>query len=236
MSTVVDFHCHILPGMDDGSASVEESIELLRMEARQGIHHVITTPHFYAHYDSPERFLEKRTEMEARLRQEMEKDPDLPKISMGAEVYYFRGISDSDALRELTMAGRPYILIEMPTPPWTETMYRDLEGIWIKHDIVPIIAHIDRYIRPLKTYGIPERLEKLPVLVQANASFFLESGTARMALRMLKKNQIHLLGSDCHNLKSRKPNLRAALMLIEKRLGKTAIERIQKYEEEVLSN
>ena len=59
MSTVVDVHSHVLPNIDDGSASVEESIELLRMQMSQGIQHVIATPHFYAHYDSPQRFLGK---------------------------------------------------------------------------------------------------------------------------------------------------------------------------------
>lgn len=234
MSTVVDVHSHVLPGMDDGSTSVEESIELLRAEGRQGINHVIATPHFYAHYDSPQHFLQKRDASEHSLREAMQTINGLPQLSVGAEVYYFRGISDSDVLDELTLAGRPYILIEMPQPPWTETMYRDLEGIWSKHDIVPIIAHVDRYIRPFRTYKIPQRLAKMPVLVQANASFFLEPSTCRMALRMLKKNRIHLLGSDCHNLGSRKPNLGPALQMIEKHLGPAAIERIREYENKVL--
>lgn len=235
MSTVVDFHCHILPKVDDGSASLEESIALLQLEAQQGIHHVIATPHFYAQYDSPEHFLEKRAAAEARLRREMEKHADLPQVSLGAEVYFFRGISDSDILADLVMAGSRYVMIEMPQPPWTESMYRELEGIWSKHDLVPIIAHVDRYIRPFKTYKIPERLAKLPVLIQANASFFLEKSTASMAMRMLKQDRIHLLGSDCHNMRSRKPNLGEAVQLIEKRLGGEAIARIQSYQDAVLA-
>lgn len=236
MNTVVDFHSHILPNVDDGSASLEESIELLRMEAEQGIRHVIATPHFYAHYDSPERFLTRRAKAEERLRREMEFHMGMPEVSMGAEVYYFRGISDSDILPELTMAGGRYLMIEMPQSPWTEGMYRELEGIWTKHGIVPIIAHVDRYIRPFKTHKIPQRLAKLPVLVQANAEFFLEPSTSGMALRMLKQDRIHLLGSDCHNLRSRKPNLGAALRLIEKKLGKETIARIHTYEDEVLAD
>lgn len=234
MSTIVDFHSHILPNVDDGSASPEESIALLRLEAEQGIRHVIATPHFYAQYDSPGHFLEKRAEAEDRLRREMAQHPDLPQVSLGAEVYYFRGISESDFLRRLSMAGSRYVMIEMPQPPWTESMYRDLEGIWSKHDLVPIIAHVDRYIRPFKTYKIPDRLEKLPVLVQANAGFFLDKSTASMALRMLKQDRIHLLGSDCHNMHSRKPNLGEALRLIEKRLGGEAIDRIRAYQDAVL--
>ena len=61
---VTDFHSHILPGIDDGSQSVEESVELLQMEAAQGIRHVVATPHFYPQHDDLDRFLEKRDHAE----------------------------------------------------------------------------------------------------------------------------------------------------------------------------
>lgn len=70
----------------------------------------------------------------------------------------------------------------------------------------------------LTTYGIPQRLEELPVLVQANAGFFLRAGTRAWALRMLERDQIQLLGSDCHNLSSRPPNLDKALRVIGRHL------------------
>ena len=73
MSGFIDFHSHVLPGIDDGSSGVKESIAMLQSMARSGITHVVATPHFYAQYDSPERFLKRRGESEARLREEMEK-------------------------------------------------------------------------------------------------------------------------------------------------------------------
>ena len=117
MSTFVDFHSHVLPGIDDGSACLEQSIAMLQTEAEQGIEHVVATPHFYAHHDNPERFLRRREAAEARLREEMERHPGLPKLSIGAEVYYFPGISNSDALKELTIDKKRCILIEMPVSP-----------------------------------------------------------------------------------------------------------------------
>ena len=57
---VTDFHSHVLPGVDDGSASVEESLAMLRLAAQQGIRRVVATPHFYPRYDDLERFLERR--------------------------------------------------------------------------------------------------------------------------------------------------------------------------------
>lgn len=236
MSSIVDFHTHILPALDDGSTSVQESIAMLKAEAEQGIHHVIATPHFYAHHDSPERFLRRREAALTRLAEEMSRHSGLPDLSIGAEVYYFPGISDSEVLQELTISGIQCILIEMPVPPWSDQMYRELEGIQVKQGLLPILAHIDRYISAFRTFHIPERICKLPLLVQANASFFLHRSTASMALRMLKNDRIHLLGSDCHNFNSRTPNLGEALQIIDKRLGQAAISKIVAHQNELLKN
>jgi len=234
--SITDFHSHILPNMDDGSASIQESLAMLRLEAKQGIHHVVATPHFYPRYDTPENFLARREAAAQRLREAMEQDPELPRLSIGAEVHYFPGISDSDVLTELTIDGKKSILIEMPSVPWTNAMYRQLEGISEKQGLIPVIAHIDRYISPFRTYGIPERLAQLPVLVQANASFFLHASTRRMALRMLQRDQIHLLGSDCHNLTDRRPNLGDAVSWIQERLGKEWMFRMNENEAYALQN
>lgn len=235
MNKIVDFHSHVLPELDDGSRSAEQSIAMLQKEAEQGIHQVIATPHFYAHTDDPMRFLRARSQSEALLREEMAKYPSLPSLAVGAEVYYFNGISDSDVLSELTIDQKRYILIEMPMCQWTERMYKDLEGIWIKQGLTPVIAHIDRYISPFRTFGIPRRLEELPVLVQANAGFFLHRSTRNMALRMLRQGRIHVLGSDCHDMQDRAPNLGEAVNIIEKKLGQSSLDRIHYYEDEILN-
>ena len=231
---VTDFHSHILPGIDDGSRSVEESIAMLQLEAQQGVTHVVATPHFYAHHDSPERFLARRDRAERKLREAMENYPGLPQLSIGAEIYFFSGISDSDILKQLTIDKKGCILLEMPVSPWSESMLREVAAIPAKQGLTPIIAHVDRYIHPFRTHGIPERLENLPVYVQANASFFLHSATRGMALRMLKQNRIHLLGSDCHNLSTRPPNLGKVVQLVEQRLGTAATKRILSCEREIL--
>jgi protein-tyrosine phosphatase len=114
-------------------------------------------------------------------------------------------------------------------------MYRDLENIYVKSGLVPIVAHVDRYISRFRTFGIPERLAELPVLVQANAEFFLNGLTSSMALRMLKQDRIHLLASDCHNLDSRKPNLKSAADRIAKRLGEETVARVNAYGQDLLN-
>lgn len=204
------------------------------MEAEQGIRHVVATPHFYAQHDSPEQFLKRRRASEMYLREVMAGFKGLPQISIGAEVYYFSGMSESDILSELTIQNTKYILVEMPLSTWTNQMYDELYKIRAKRGLTPIIAHVDRYISPFMTHRIPERLKELPVLVQANAEFFLLRSTQRMAMRMLRKDRIHLLGSDCHNLTERMPNLGMAVQKIEQHLGKETIKQINFYEDEIL--
>lgn len=231
---LIDFHSHILPGIDDGSPSLEESVKMLQMEAQQGVTHVVATPHFYAQYDDPDHFLEQRAASAAALQAEMELHESLPEISLGAEVYYFQGISDCQHLSRLTLGGGNAVLIELPLAPWPESVYRELTGIWEKQRLIPVIAHIDRYIRPFQTFRIPKRLEMLPVLVQANASFFYERATASMAARMLKADQIHLIGSDCHSSIERKPDMHGAVSQILKFAGQEGIEKIQSFQRSVL--
>lgn len=229
MWTLTDTHSHILPALDDGSASVEQSLAMLRMEREQGVRRVIATPHFYAQRDSLEDFLAARAAAEQRLRAAA-REPGLPELFVGAEVYFFRGMAESELLPRLTIQGGRCILIEMPPAPWPEEYYRELAAVR-RRGLVPIVAHIDRYLSPLRTYGIPQRLAELPVLVQANAEFFLQRRTAGLALRLLAADRIQLLGSDCHDPTVRPPRLGLAVRRIERKLGTAALERLLTYEQ-----
>lgn len=230
---MTDFHSHILPGIDDGASNVSESLKMLAMMQEQGVRRVVATPHFYANHDHPQRFLERRQAAENALRKALpNKKP--PQIYVGAEVRYFDGMSDCGLLEKLTIGQSKYLLVEMPNSVWSERHFRELLGIYQKTGITPVIAHMDRYISPFQTHGIPDALAQLPVLVQVNATFFTNFATRRMALRLLRNDQIHLIGSDCHNLTDRKPNLSEATQIIQKKLGDDALKRIAQYEKTVL--
>ena len=235
MIEITDFHTHILPGIDDGSRSTEDSLAMLRMEMEQGIHHVVLTPHFYPQSDKPERFLARRAAAVERLEEALRAEAGLPEITVGAEMHYFRGIGSIDILPEFTVGSGKYLLVEMPSAPWTDAMFRDLEDIYSKKNIIPIIAHIDRYISPFRIRRVMERLEELPVLIQANSEFFLRRNTSRMALKMLRQGQIHLLGSDCHNLSSRKPDLGEAVERIVSHLGEEPLRNIMDCQSRIIS-
>lgn len=225
---LTDFHSHILPRIDDGSRSLEMSITMLRQMADRGIPRVVATPHFYAHQDTPEAFLARRAEAEAALRQEMAQYTDLPEMVMGAEVYYFAGMSRAEALRDLTIGGTEYILVEMPFCTWTDTMLRELEKIRQHQGLTPVIAHLDRYISPLHQRKLPATLNNMEYLVQVNSSFFQERSS--YAIKLLKQGYIHLLGSDCHNLTDRAPNLHLAMDAISHRLGEEWLQQLKENE------
>jgi len=221
-NNLIDFHSHILPQVDDGSSSLEQSLAMLRKEAEQGIRQVVATPHFYARHDTPERFLARRDAAAERLRTVCSRD--LPQIILGAEVAYYSGMSESDILPAFCIGDSRYLLVELPGPPWSSGVLEELAAIRSRQGLTPIVAHVDRYLMPLQTERMLRRLAELPVLLQVNTSWFLQKHTARTALRQLKLGRIHLLGSDCHNLDSRPPNLGQAAAEISRRLGGEALD------------
>lgn len=200
---MIDFHTHILPGIDDGSKTVSESVSLLRLEARQGIDTVFLTPHFYAEENSPVEFLKKRyaawRELEGYLW------PELPKIRLGAEVQYFEGICTVEDVKHLKIIGTDYLLVEMPFHRWTDRMVEDVIDLNDRDDTQVVLAHIERY-QEKTTPAVWKQLRDCGVLMQSNVSFFENWKTKHQALSMLTRGEIHFIGSDCHSMRSRRPN------------------------------
>lgn len=228
---IADMHTHVLPRIDDGSPDVETSVRMLDAMWQQGIRRVVATPHFYANHDSPERFLRRREAAVQRLRQVWHReDMDL---RIGAEVHYFDGISDCDALEALAIEGTSLIMVEMPAAPWPRRSFEELLEIHQKWGLTPVIAHLDRYITPLRSFGIPRRLAELPVLVQINTRSLLRPSTRAMALKLLRSGCARLLGSDCHGMDSRKPDLGEAWEIIGEKLDRETLRELSRLEETI---
>ncbi len=220
---MIDWHSHILPGMDDGSKDVQESLALLHMLSRQGVQTVVATPHFYANRESAARFLERRAEAASRLLSVL--PPDGPVLRLGAEVLYYPGISRLPELRKLCVEGSELLLLEMPVSKWTEYTVRELVELASRSRLVLVLAHIERYLnlQPRQTW---QRLYESGILMQVNANFFLRFSTKGRALSMLRRGEIHLLGSDCHNTSSRPPRIGEAGAYICKKLGEDFLTRM----------
>lgn len=210
---MVDIHSHILPRMDDGSKSVKESLAMLKASAEQGVSVIAATPHFYPDENSPEEFLARR-ERKVKLLKEAW-NPDLPKIRLGAEVGYFDGISQAEEITGLCIEGTNLLLVEMPFRAWTDRMAAEVRALQTKCGVRVILAHVERYLHCTKTLVWEEMLQK-EVLVQCNAEFFISLRSRKQALSMLEAGEIHLIGSDCHGMKKRVPNIGRALKAIGK--------------------
>lgn len=220
---LLDAHTHILPDMDDGSESMEESLRLIRLLSGQGVEAICMTPHFYPGDESPERFLKRRDESANRLIRALQKSEDGAEIYFGAEVEFFEGISRVDRIDQLCIGESGILLVEMPFARWTERMLGELTELRDYREVTPLIAHIDRYL----DFGNEDYIDWLienGILIQANASFFLKGFASRKAMRMMSRRKIHFIGSDCHNLCTRRPNLREASERISAKCGETAIE------------
>ncbi len=212
---MTDFHSHILPSIDDGSQSVQESIDLLKEEKKQGVSLVAATPHFNLRENSSvEEFLQKREKAYKNLKKEL--TGDLPKILLGAEVEYFYGISGLENLKLLCLQNTELLLLEMPFEPWSKMVVNEVKVLAKRTGIIPVLAHIDRYLR-FQSADTLKQLLMSGVIFQANAEAFLGFFTRGRMLKMLEHRQIGFLGSDCHNMKFRPPRLGQAVELISKK-------------------
>lgn len=223
---MIDLHSHILPCVDDGSSSVDESIALLKMLSEQGVDLVCATPHFDPSRDTPASFLVQRQHSYEKLISALP-EPS-PKIVLGAEVMFFSGISGMKELSVLSLDGTKLLLLEMPMMPWSDYTLRELMNLAASGSVRIVLAHFERYLVFQKA-DVWDRLARNGVLLQSNASFFINPKTRRKALKMLKNGQIHFIGSDCHNTGSRSPKIDEAMSIIENKLGKQIAEEIDSF-------
>ncbi len=223
---MIDWHSHVLPQMDDGSRNVAESIALIEMQAQQGVDIVVATPHFYANDELVPAFLDRRREAFRKLKEELPEGA--PEILLGAEVLYYPGISRMPGFKDLRVEGSNILLLEMPLCKWSGYMIRELVELSSMGGVKIVLAHIERYTR-LQSPQVWTKLLNSGILMQVNASFFTSFGTKRKALTLLREGGIHFVGSDCHNLISRPPQIGKAFEIIQKKLGTDYVNQINEY-------
>ncbi len=209
---MTDLHTHILPCMDDGARDERISIAMLRAEWQQGVDTVVLTPHCYCKKEPIQRFLRRRETAKQRLDRAMVGlQEQLPRLLLGAEVAWAPHMAEWPELEQLCIQGTKRLLLELPLSPWTDQMIRDICDMMGQRGVTPILAHLERYqkhqdacmFRKVLSLGVPVQLSSTP----------LQGGwrERRTLVKMLKKEQAHLLASDCHNLTSRVPDLRKGL-------------------------
>lgn len=228
---MVDIHAHILPCMDDGAASVQESLRLLEALSKQGITAVAATPHFYADRESPSEFFGRRQEAVSLLTATGETGVT---VLTGAEVCYYQGISRTERLSEFAISQTGLLLLEMPFSDWTASVIKEVCSIQRDRGLQVVIAHIDRYFGVRGLSDGMEDMLRSGVFFQLNADALLDRKCRGAALGLLEDRVVHFVASDCHNMKTRAPRLNEAYSVIEKKLGRNAVDCLWEYSEKVL--
>ena len=204
---MIDIHSHILPGVDDGSPSMEASLDLARAAVAAGTQIMVATPHVRGDYRLDlESIAERVDEVNLMLVSEGVK----LRVVAGAEVSLSKAVELVRAeLRTVCLGTGSYILVESP---YTNTV-ADIEGIFFDLQVAglrPVLAHPERC--PV-FQAEPERLARL---VDAGALCSITSGSLagrfgntvrRFALRLVSEGLVHDVASDCHDAVRRPPHL-----------------------------
>ena len=214
----VDTHTHILPGIDDGSPNIMISKKMLEAEKKLGIDKIMLTPHFYLSEKSLDKFLEDRQgaiEQLAPVAEHLGIE-----VKYGAEVLYTKSLADID-LSKLCIGDTNYLLIELPYQRLSGNFINEFRSFTgsISRDIRLILAHAERYLNFTDEDSLYQIMDS-DMIVQLNSGDFKAfSKHTRFMYDLLKHDLAHLLGTDCHNVTSRPPNMDIARKAIEKKIS-----------------
>lgn len=217
-SQLVDLHCHILPGIDDGAKNLDVSMSLIQKEMEDGVVGIVFTPHF--HYEritldalcSSANGLSQRCGAAGRTQTS-------PCRQIGCRGLFTTALASLD-LSKLAFAGSRYILIEFPTSIHPGGIEDTLFAVQ-NRGYTPILAHVERYPYVTEDPTLLYRWVSSGALAQINASGLVRSGhTAKWLHKLLDWNLVHLMCSDCHSVTTRPPNLKDGMAQISSSTAK----------------
>lgn len=220
MIELIDMHCHILPGVDDGSTNIEQTMNMLKVAYEDGTRRMIATPHYHIG-----RVVADRKQCEERLEQ-VKRKMDITgmdmEIYLGSEVYYF-----SEAMEKIesgeasTLAGSSYVLVEFDPKVDYQRVQRAVSNV-SGEGYVPIIAHIERYMCLLDKPDRCKELIGMGALLQVNASSTVGKhgkDTQKFIKKLMKKRLISFVATDAHGDTSRRPRLKECYEYVAKKFG-----------------
>jgi protein-tyrosine phosphatase len=217
MMPMVDIHTHILPNVDDGARSWEMAIHMCHMAGHDGVAHMVATPH------ANDEYLYDRPHLQGVLAELAQRVGPILTFSLGCDFHFSYEnllLLDQDP-QTFTIGSTQYMLVEFSDysiPPWISTKLQDLLAMGLR----PIITHPERN---LLLQQKPEQVLQWADLgcpVQVTASS-LTGRWGDKALKvsqwLLRKQAVHVIASDCHNVEGRSPILSGARTVLEKSYG-----------------
>ncbi len=205
----IDFHSHILPGIDDGAKDTTVSVGQLTRLKKQGADKVFLTSHFDFRREKREKFLQKRAEAYERLMEAY--DPEtMPEVFTGSEIYMARGIEAADFTGlELDKTG--YILLEFPREPFGSWMFDLIETLLFERKMKVIIAHVNRVTAAYKKDVCKNLFDYNDLVFQVNTEAF-RGIMAKDPFKGYEPAGLKfVLGTDTHDLSHRAPDFDKAL-------------------------
>jgi protein-tyrosine phosphatase len=217
---LVDIHCHILPGVDDGAPVLTEALGLLRMAHEDGVSTLILTPHYRGHYrkNTPDYLRQRFDEFCIEVQKEF---PEL-ELYLGSEAAWERDLGEKIAEGHvLTLHNSPYVLLEFEFG-CSRTQVTDGVMDVVSCGYTPIVAHAERYDIFRKDKALVDEVLYMGALVQLNADSVLGKRgftLKRFCHRLLKQGKAHFIASDAHDRLNRTPLLRECFEYVSKRYG-----------------
>ncbi|MBQ0929189.1 tyrosine-protein phosphatase [Ideonella alba] len=232
---MIDLHCHLLPGIDDGPATLDDALALARALVADGVQHVVATPHVF-----PGRYENKRggiARAHAAFVQVLAQHGVPLQLSYAGEVRLGPEVLEWLARDELPFLGGEaahrgqaprVMLLEMPdgqVPLGTDRLCATLS----RQGIVPLIAH------PERNRGVMEQPDRLQPLVDAGCQFQLTAGSLLgdfgsraqdAAWDLLDQGLVTVVASDAHNLRGRAPRMGAAREWLVQEYGEATARRL----------
>lgn len=217
---IVDIHCHILPGIDDGSQSMSETMRMLEIAQKEGITHIVVTPHYkIGHHNAASGDV---ADLMAVVRENMIAGNLDISLYRGNEIFYYREIPEALDTGEISgMNGNERVLIEFfPTERFA--YMRDALDNLLGDGVIPILAHVERYECLVKDMQKVYELRAMGTEIQANASDIMGGAgfrTKRFLHKLLKKEWIDYIGTDAHRMKGRAPHIKACAERLYRKYG-----------------
>ena len=217
---MIDIHCHILPGLDDGAQNFNDSLEMAKAAVNNGIHKVVATPHHKtSRYNNPKSaIVEKVNELNELLQENQ-----VPlEVLLGQEVRVFGELLEEYKNEQLlTVNLQNYVLIEFPSnhvPSYTEQLFYDIQMI----GLTPVIVHPERNSQiveqPDKLYHLIEK-GALSQITASSITGDLGKKIQKFSFQLIDANLTHFIATDAHNITSRPFNLAEAYDVVEKEYG-----------------
>lgn len=224
---MIDVHSHVIPAVDDGSANVEETFEMIKEAKNAGVTDIILTSHFLLnHYEAETNEL---VFWKDKLQEVLDKQGINIKLHSGMEIYISNQMEDLiKNKRLLTLANSRYMLIELPmgsTIQYLDHVLYLLESLGIK----PIIAHPERYKYVQDNPDILQEYKDKGALIQCNYASVLGiygSSAKKTVKKILKSGYVDFLGSDCHKQKQIYTVIPDAVKKIKKITGDSEFKKI----------